>query len=268
MKRSNLFWGLLLLVVGMLLLMDNLGLFAFLPLSIWQLIWPLAVIALGIWILWGSRFVESDFETETLNLPLQGAERADVTLEFGAGELILRGAASSGILAEGTFDGVEHQLSYEGNRARLRIKTPIINRVGFPWGLGPSYKRVWSFSLSDAVPLDVTLKTGASDNKLDMRTLQVKKLRLESGASSTRITLPANAGYTEVTGSSGAASVELHIPEGVAARIRASGGLSSINVDQRRFPKVGGAYTSPGYEHAENKVDIKMDIGVGSLTIS
>jgi hypothetical protein len=62
--------------------------------------------------------------------------------------------------------------------------------------------------------------------------------------------------------------VSVKVPEGVAARIRASGGVASINVDRKRFPRQGQVYVSPDYETAENTVDIDLDMGVGSLSIS
>ena len=50
MIRGRVFWGLFVLLIGVLLLLDNLG---YLPsVNIWGLIWPLFLIAAGGWILW------------------------------------------------------------------------------------------------------------------------------------------------------------------------------------------------------------------------
>jgi hypothetical protein len=68
--------------------------------------------------------------------------------------------------------------------------------------------------------------------------------------------------------SSGAASVNIRIPQGVAARIRWRGGLSSINVDPSRFPRFGDTYQSPDYDSAANKVDLDVEMGVGSVTVN
>jgi len=265
-KRNNFFWGLVLLGVGLLLLLDNFGLFALLHVNIWNLIWPLAVIGLGIWILWGSQHATVQFETETLTIPLDGVHAAQVSVHFGAGELRLGGNVAESELLNGTFDGVKHTLSRdEASQVQLRLKTPPI--VGIPIGYWPTHTRVWKLDLTPAIPLDLRVHSGASDNTLDLRQLQVTKLRLETGASATHVHLPANAGFTNVRGSSGAASVEFYVPEDVAARIRISGALSSTNVDTARFPRAGNVYQSPDYESAENKVDIHMDIGVGSLNV-
>lgn len=265
-KRTHLFWGALLIGLGFLLLLDNFGIFAPLRISIWNLIWPLAVIGMGIWVLWGSQHAPAQFETETLDIPLDGARSAKVKINFGAGELRVGANTSANTLLNGTFDGVNHTLSRdETDQAQLHLKTPPI--VDIPIGYWPTHTRTWTFDLTPAVPLEITVHSGASDNTLDLRALKVTKLRLETGASATRIHLPANAGFTKMRGSSGAASVAVYIPTGVAAHIHTTGALSSIDVDTQHFPRTGNDYQSPHYESAENKVDIHLDIGVGSLSI-
>jgi hypothetical protein len=59
----------------------------------------------------------------------------------------------------------------------------------------------------------------------------------------------------------------VRIPDGVAASIRASGGISSTRVDRNRFPRSAGRYQSPDYEQAENRVELKVSTGVGSIDI-
>jgi hypothetical protein len=265
MRQSRLFWGVVILLIGLLLLLDNFGVLSFLNVSVGALVFPLMLIALGAWVLWMSMTSKPGFETEELAIPLEGVEEAHVTVEYGAGELSIQGTAKAGELLSGTFDGVRHRVTCEGQSAKVRLESPSM--VFAPFNFGPAYRRVWSFGLSSAIPLSLTVKTGASDNKIDLRDLKVSRLRLETGASSTRLTLPAHAGYTEVRGSSGAASLTVDIPEGVAARIRTGGGLSDVKLDRNRFPRTANANQSPDYETAENKVDLYLEMGVGSITI-
>ena len=87
-------------------------------------------------------------------------------------------------------------------------------------------------------------------------------------ASSTKVSLPANAGNTRVDIDSGASSLILHVPSGVAARIRVKSGIASINIDSNRFPRQeGGLYESADYASAANRADITIDTGVGSVEI-
>ena len=264
MRRSNLWWGLILVCIGGLLLMDNLGVLAPLNIKAGPLIFSLALIGLGIWTLWASQR-RYTFTTEELSIPLEG-EEVQVNLDFGAGELRLNGAALGETLLNGTFESIEYDVSHEGGRQRVRLSSPPL--VGPHWVIGPEVQhRRWTLALNNAVPLTMIVKTGASDVRLDLTDLQVTRLKLESGANATRVIAPARAGYTEIRGSSGAASLNIEIPEGVAARIRTSGALASVSVDRERFPKIEGEYRSPDYETAANKVDLKLEIGVGSISV-
>ena len=65
----------------------------------------------------------------------------------------------------------------------------------------------------------------------------------------------------------GAASVVLRVPQGVAARIHVRSGLIGLKVDQNRFPHNGTAYESPNYLSADNKVEIVVEAGAGSIEI-
>jgi hypothetical protein len=122
--------------------------------------------------------------------------------------------------------------------------------------------------LDGSIPCDLSLNTGACDTKVDLSDTLVRSLRVDTGASSTRIMLPENAGVTKVSGSGGAASLILVVPSEVAAHIEVKGGIYSANINRNRFPRQGNAYESPDYETAQNKVDIKLDMGVGSIKIS
>ena len=66
---------------------------------------------------------------------------------------------------------------------------------------------------------------------------------------------------------SGAASVDLNVPQGVAARIRVQSGLAGINIDPNRFPATAGGYETPGFETSANRVDIFVETGVGSVSV-
>ena len=125
----------------------------------------------------------------------------------------------------------------------------------------------WTVRLSEQVPLSLDLEGGASDTRLDLSDLHVTDLRVQTGASSSEITLPASAGHTKAAISSGAASVRVRVPEGVAARVQVSGGMADIQVDKNRFPRVGDVYQSEDYATAENKVDIDVETGVGSISV-
>jgi hypothetical protein len=115
--------------------------------------------------------------------------------------------------------------------------------------------------------MNLDLDTGANDAHIDLSSLRVTDVFLKSGASSTRLTLPARAGYTRVRVEAGAASLRIRVPEGVAARIHTSSGLTSMRINSARFPSGYNGYQSPDFDTAAHKAELEIQTGVGSVEI-
>jgi len=264
MKIKSLFWGALFVVAGALLMLSNLGI---LQINIWKLVWPTFIIAMGVWTLWTATQGKGALEIEELSIPHQDAESAKIQLDFGAGQVKMTDGAGPDQLLQGSFaGGAQVDTKLKGNMLQVTLEPPSADfvHVFMPWAWGA---REWNISLNDQIPLNLKFETGASSMELDLSNLKVTDLDLDTGASSTEITLPANAGHTHVDVDGGAASIVLNVPNGVAARIQVDSGLSAISVDRERFPRVGDVYKSNDYDTAENKVDITVDIGAGSLAV-
>ncbi len=262
MRRASLFWGGALVVLGVLLLLENLGI---LKVDVSSMFWPLLVIAVGLWMVW-SVASPSVSETREVAIPLDGASRASVRLDYGAGRLHISASAGADELLSGTFGGgVDYRPQRDGDTLRVKMEPPWQgNFVPFGPLWGSRYD--WSFGLNKMIPLSLNLKSGASANELDFTDLRLTDLRLETGASSTELTLPANAGQTKVDIEAGAASVVIRIPQTVAARIRVRSGVSGVSVSSR-FPRLGDYYQSPDYDSAQNKADVHVEMGAGSVEI-
>lgn len=257
--------AIILILFGGLLLLYNFG---FLSINLGEVIWPVLIMILGLWFLFGAVFGRRGLETETVSIPLDGARSAELRLRYGVGKLELDGSASPEFLLSGEFAG---GLDY---RARTRAERMTVDmRVAesgwwnllTPWEWQRGFN--WSMSLNDSVPIDLDLEAGASDAELNLEGLQVRQLRLKTGASSIQVRLPARAGRVKAHVEAGAASVTLRVPQGVAGRVRARGGLAEIQVDTSRFARSGEAYQSPDFETAENAVDIDIQAGVGSVRV-
>jgi hypothetical protein len=263
MRKSNVFWAIILLTVGTLLLLNN-----FNVINVgWNIIWPVVLILIGLWVLVG-RYLGGDaaLETESVTVPLGETTKAKLTFEHGAGRVNIKPGASTANLVEGTFSGgVDHQANTSGGMTTATFQVAFTDWMN-PSNWGP-HGRDWEICLSDQVPLEITLNGGASENKLDLEPLNVTNLKIATGASSTVVTMPANAEHTSVDIDSGAASLDIIIPQGVAARIKIDSGVAGIDVDQSRFTRSRGAYVSPDYAEAAHKLDIKIDTGVGSVSI-
>ncbi len=204
-----------------------------------------------------------DAGSQRLAVPLEGAADAEVMVTFGAGHLHV-GVAGPGLLVDGEYTGGVN-VERGGGPGRVRLSAPT-RPTSWAWDRAPY---TWTMGLTAEVPLRLRVETGASDADLDLSALQVVELRLRTGASETRVTLPAAAGYTRVDAEGGAASIRFRVPDGVAARIRSTMALASSDVDTARFPRnaAGSAWESPDFESAANRVEIEARGGVGSVSV-
>jgi hypothetical protein len=266
MRNVSAFWAVVLILVGLVLLLNNFGLLPQLSFSVWNLIWPIFLIALGVWFISRTVVKPDPAAMEPASIPLGDAARAELEIQHGAGDLTVRAGARPGVVAEGLFGGgLKHTAKHRGDLLDVEMKMAVEPAAFLNWAPG-GYD--WDVRLNQDVPMTLKCGTGASRSVLDLRDLKLSELKLETGASATEVTLPANARYTKVKVQAGAARVDLRVPGGVAARIKASAGLASVNVDQARFPGFDNRYQSPDYETAANKIDIDIETGVGAVTVS
>lgn len=263
----------LLIVVGVLLLLSTTGNLGVGPAELVLRWWPVALIALGAWLLVAalipgqrssvtvrdSSGSERDLSgSDRVELPLDGAASAQVRLRFGAGELYVV-PARPGLLVDGTFDEMPARVDLRGPGSVVIQPTDFSN---WPW---LDRAPVWRVGVPGDVPLELELEFGAAKTRLDLGDLRLTSLRIKTGASDTRVALPRAAGETRVRAEGGAASLTFEVPDGVAARIRSMMAIGSTRVDETRFPRAGKGWETPGYDAAPNRVEFDVSGGVGSV---
>jgi len=253
-------WPLLLIVAGTLLLLSTTGNLGIEPGDLVSRWWPVAVIAAGAWILVGAVLPQSRLGDDRLQLPLEGATSAQVRIRFGGGELSV-GTARPGLLVDGSFEGMPARYDLRGpGNVVLEPESP----QSWPW-----WERTpsWRIGLPAEVPLDLEIESGAAKTRVELDETRLRSLRIQTGASDTRVRLPRAAGETRVRAESGAASLVFEVPDGVAARIRSRMALGSTRVDETRFPRADGGWETPGFGSAANRVEIEIQGGVGSVEV-
>jgi len=261
MKRGNLILGGVLILAGTLFLLETLDI---LRINVWGVIWALTLIVAGLWILGWVTYDRGHAETEDLSIPMEGAESARIKIRHGAGQLAIEsGASPSEALAGKVSGGIEYQSSLTQGKLNLSLGAPGRVYILVPWVRSLH----WTLQLNDQLPMALDLKTGGSESKIDLSQLKVSELDLNTGASDTTLTMPATVSHTRARVKGGVASLRIKVPEGVAARIRATGGLSEISIDRDRFPRSGGFYQSKNYDEAEFKLELDLSMGVGSMTV-
>lgn len=262
MNRGGIFWGGLLILLGVLFLLNSLGI---LTVNVWAVFWPVALILFGLSLLIGvfgrsrSDGRTGNDRTENLALQLKGFEEADVDLHFGGGRLTIESGAAPDELLSGSFGGgVEHELGQQGEKAVVVLRSPE--------NLGAWDGREWRLALNDAIPLSLNLHTGASEVSANLVDTRAGQVSVRAGAGRVDLTLPA-AGETTAYIEGGAGVVSVRVPEGVAAHVEGMAVLGALNVDEERFPRVGSGWQSANYDEATNRATIRVRFGAGEVKV-
>lgn len=255
--------ALVFIFVGVALLLGNLGFLVVDPVELIVDFWPVVLIATGLYIIWLFVRPAQMPKGVTLSESLGGAARADITIDFGAGELRISPLKENDNLFEGGFvTKPEKQVSRSGDSVRMKL-------TRLQWTFPPFSRWAdnWRVGLTTKIPLILRLNTGASRVFVDLTDNLVELVELNTGASEVAVQFPKASGYTRAVVKGGATNIRLETPQGVAARIKSTGALGSLNVDEKRFPRSNGLFVSPDFESAQNKVDVEISAGVSSVTV-
>jgi hypothetical protein len=262
MRRSEVFWGLLLVILGGLFFLKAAG---YITGDVLGWFWPVLIVAVGVWIMLGglgSRGGTS--QVNSFSIPLQGAREASLAINHGAGRMELRAGPSGDVLLTGSAAVATNQ------SAQL-----IGDRLDVSIDAGPSFLPfvgpkggVWRYRLNPDIPTALSIHAGASDLDMDLSDLRVTHLSFEGGASSLRLVVPRRVENALMEIQAGATSIQVQVPEGVAVRFRTKS-IGSLNVNENRFPRrESGLFQSPDYDSAGYRADIVVDGGATSIQVS
>lgn len=295
-QRRSIIGPLVLITLGILLLLANLGA---LPFTFWEIavrFWPLILILIGveiiigrqsafgaivILVLWIALVVGAIWlsyaggglpgagarVTDQLSQPLGDIKSATVDLSIGISRTSVAPLGSDSTdLMQGTFthdagSQVVKTFNVVGNDGRLLLKEEGSSAVFFGGG-----NSRWDIGLNPQIPIALRVNSGVGRVSLDLATLNITSLTVDGGVGSIDITAP-RIGISTLRVNGGVGSITITIPKEVAARIRVSSGLGRVHVDDSRFPKFGDVYQSADFASAANRIDLEVDGGVGSINI-
>jgi hypothetical protein len=279
----------LLIALGFLILLVNSGLISWRSLLGLLQLWPLVLVAIGLDLLLRGRYrlyivaatvaVGVLFSTGVMTLPgaapaqahqisqsLAGAQRAEVLLRGGVGELRVTSLTGSSALVEGTVrtgQGERLLESFSSSAGVARYSLGSEQRGGsfITVGRGSS----WELGLNAAIPLTLSIQTGVGRSLLELSDLQLARLALTSGVGATTITLPRQGDY-EVIINAGVGATTVRIPAGVAARLEIYRGLGGVSV-RGDLEQRGNVYESPGYATATDRATVRIRGGLGAISV-
>jgi hypothetical protein len=295
-RRVSLVGPVILIGLGVIFLLNSLGLLAW---SVWEVIlrlWPVLLIAVGLEIIlnrlsaWGSLLALAltvvilasafwllgpDIGTrrvmtgEEIRQTLGEASRAEVVIEPGVGSLHIKALPESANLIEGVIQMGRGQRARRDFAVTGKTATFTLRSEGEGEIIGPFFwwsdQPIWELGLAPEVPLELEIDIGVGWADVDLTGLAVDDLKVSMGIGRATITLPDEGRFQAKIDSSIGETVVV-IPAGMAARIRVDTGLAVSDLPDG-YQQRDDVYTSPGYASADDRVDLEIDQAIGKVTI-
>jgi len=131
--------------------------------------------------------------------------------------------------------------------------------------MGSGGRYAWNFGFHPDVKLDLNIDAGMGDVNLDLRTLTLESVKVNAGMGAVMIKLP-DTGKFDVDVDSGMGTVVIEVPANMGVRLQTETAIVGRDLPAG-YTQNNNRYTSPTYSTAENRVDIQVDLGLGSITI-
>jgi len=196
-------------------------------------------------------------QTVDLQVPMpEGSSTAvELTLEFVAGKLKLAPGAS-GFLASGTatFNAPDFEPKVEGTGSSYTLRSGDMKIEGIP-NVEGDFKNEWDLQLANT-PMSLNINAGAYEGNFELGGLSLEKLTISEGGSDLTgaFSEPNQVEMSSFTFNTGGSKVELK-------------GLANANFEQMTFISGAGDYTLSFDGALQRDASVKIDSGVGSVTV-
>ena len=193
----------------------------------------------------------------------KGAEMVRAEVAMGAGSLTISGGADKLLDAEFKTDrkNFKPDLRYDVSSFR-----GVLNISEKGESRGGNTTNDWTLRFDNGTPLDLHLRMGAGENKLNLKTLALRRVEVEMGVG--QVDLDVSGDYkhsVEVSVHGGVGQATIHLPRNLGARVDAKGGIGGISTSNMR--QEGGFYVNDAYGKHNLGMNVEVRGGVGEIRL-
>lgn len=303
-ESVSVFWPIMLIGAGVLLILNNIGRLQGDLLSIFINYWPVLLILAGLDILfsrsgWLGTLVSAlsaiavvlgviylmmapdaalsgrltfpgsaDLRTDRLTQPLGSVRDARVDLVLTGGTSEIGSMSDSAYLFAGSFT---HRGAYAqdvrgaGSDVTVRLCQPI-GPIVAPFSSG---RERMDMKFNTAARYDMQVAIASGRHALSFTDLALRGVALNMASGTVDLKLPEAAPYpVEINMASGA--VNITVPRGIAVRVRANGLSGAVRGDSLRRVsgnRFDGVYETPGFNTTRAHLDLKVNMFSGTVTV-
>jgi len=304
MSYRKIFWGLLLVMIGILFILKNTGVLFFSWHTIWHL-WPVILILWGISIIpvkdwiklvlsvctivitffavqqygpkdnhkwnfeWNDRNNRDNDDDDTTIYNNAMSEDYDSLTKYAVLKLDIgvgnfKINDSTDKLIEVKHDNENANYSMTANTEDSLTKINLSLQKG-EFNDG-NIKNNVEMKLNPNPIWDMELNVGAAEVKFDLSGFKTRNLKIQGGASDLELKLGAALPFTDLKLEAGAASITIRVPESAGCEIISNTFLASK--DFKGFTKTGNQhYQTPNFAASKNKIKIDLQAGVARVDV-
>ena len=292
-QRSGFVGPFILVGIGILFLLNNLGL---IEINFWRLaatLWPVALIGVGLDMLIGRRSTAGSLlallltaifliggaiyvgvgpgavapgEVTEIRYAPGSVSEADIHIATSTGRLTLGSMADGGVLVEGTVrlagqeKLVEEQKS-ENGKAFYRLGSEGVGVVGLSGN-----ESLWDLRLNGEVETQLEVSTGVGEVELHLERLRLTTLKADLGIGATTITLPRSGVFTGSI-SGGIGKLVIRVPDSLAIRLQVKTGIGQVQMGDGFIESGDKVYLSKAAQGTGAKATLEVSSGIGQVVV-
>jgi hypothetical protein len=202
---------------------------------------------------------------DTRSVDLKGAKSVRLEVEMGAGELQMRAGAASLMDADLRYRSSDGRpdIGYDVNGTQGVLN---IRQTSHSHHIGGNDKNEWDLRLNEDVPMDIHVKIGAGEGRLNLGQIALHNLDVEMGAGELKLDLtghPRNDMDVRVQGGVGEANIRL--PKRARIEAEAHGGLGGITA--HGLTKRGDLWVNEPEGESLATIHVNVSGGIGNINL-
>jgi len=183
-----------------------------------------------------------------------GWHKLDLTLKLRSNDLYL--SSDPNRFVYGDFDYLLARPDVNFTDKPEAAEVTISDRDWFwPLGRWRAFRdRGWSVSVTDSVPVALSIKTGRGDVEIDARSLQLEKLSVEGPAEDVLLKLAPKAKDLNAKLALSKADIVINLPDSVGIEATGKADWSDLTSSDWRFTQKGNTFVSENFDRARVSV--------------
>jgi hypothetical protein len=260
-RYRSLFWPLVLIGVGVVWLLVNLGVLAANSVTLLLNLWPLLLVGIGLDLIFGRRsplvggliglllvaavvaFLllapslnlasPTALQSRQLTVPLDQYESANVNLDLSSYSTSIYALPAS---STNLFDGEVYyagNLDYSAQGSGGTMNIRLSHSGPFGWWFMPDLSganRQWKLGFSPKVALTLNVNAASGSSDIDLSGLNLASLSMDAASGSTNLRLPVSSQQYTVDYQGASGSGDISLPANTTLTVRLHGASGSMNV--------------------------------------